>query len=278
MAETLKAACIQLNCGPNIDENLVRVEELIRAAAAQGASFIATPENTCHIRFPPEQKRSSAHAENTHPAIPKFSNLAKELRVTLLVGSLSIKADDDKIFNRSYVFNAQGHTQAIYNKIHLFDITLPSETIHAESNLVTPGDQAVSVKLDDAFTLGLSICYDIRFAYLYRDLAQKGGANILCAPAAFTVPTGKAHWETLLRARAIETGSYMIAPAQVGEHEGGRKTYGHSMIINPWGKVIAELEEGEGIITAEINKSDIDKVRGMIPCLTHDREYESITK
>lgn len=277
MTETLKTACIQLNCGPNIEENLVKTEKLIREAAAQGASFIATPENTCHIRFPPEQKRESAYAEKDHPCIPKFSSLAKELGVVLLIGSVSIKGEGDKIFNRSYVFDAQGNVKATYNKIHLFDITLPSETIHAESSLVTPGEQAVTVKLDDAFTLGLSICYDIRFAYLYRDLAQSG-ANILCAPAAFTVPTGKAHWETLLRARAIETGSYVVAPAQVGEHEGGRKTYGHSMIINPWGKVIACLEEGEGVITADIQNSDIDKIRGMIPALTHDRKYESVQK
>lgn len=277
MSDTLTAACIQLNGGANISENLVKTEQFIREAARLGATLIATPENTCHIRFPPEQKRESAYPEETHPAIQKFSNISKDLGVTLLIGSLSIKGNGDKLFNRSYVFNPAGDIQATYNKIHLFDITLPTETIHAESSLVTPGNQGVTASIEGHFTLGLSICYDIRFAYLYRDLAQNG-ANILCAPAAFTVPTGKAHWETLLRARAIETGSYMLAPAQVGEHEGGRRTYGHSMIISPWGKIIAVKEEGEGIITAEIKKSEIDKVRSMIPCLTHDRKYEMIQK
>ena len=266
----MKAACIQITSSPVIEDNLKTAERYIRQAAEQGASFIATPENTCHIRFPAVQKCESAYTFDEHPAMPFFSALAKELEITLLIGSIAVKTED-KLWNRSLLFAPDGELMTTYDKIHLFDVDLPTGESHKESDVMKPGEKLGISKISDDFTLGLSICYDLRFAYLYREMAQKG-ANILCVPAAFTVPTGKAHWEVLLRARAIETGSYVIAPAQVGEHEGGRKTYGHSLIINPWGEVLADGGESEGIITADLDINKITEARTSIPALQHDRE------
>ena len=272
MPSVLKAACVQVTSGPNISENIEKVGGLIREAAAAGASFIATPENTCHIRHPAELKHESVVTEKEHIAIPYFSELAKELKIKLLIGSMAVKAADNKILNRSFLFSEDGATEKVYDKIHLFDVTLPNGEEHKESSVMEAGSHAVLCQIDENFTAGFSICYDLRFAYLFRDLAQKG-ANILCVPSAFTVPTGKAHWEVLLRARAIETGSYVMAPAQIGEHENGRKTYGHSMIINPWGEAIALLEDGEGFIAVDLDIEQVQKAREAIPALTHDRSY-----
>lgn len=269
----MKIAGVQITSGPVIEENLDHAAKFIREAAGQGATFISTPENTCHLRFPPAAKLESAHPMETHPAIPFFGALAKELGITLLIGSVSVKTED-KLWNRSLLFNPKGELQTTYDKIHLFDVQLTTGETHKESNIMKPGNKAVTAKISDDFTLGLSICYDLRFAYLYRTLAQSG-ANILCVPAAFTVPTGKAHWETLLRARAIETGSYVIAAAQVGTHEGGRQTYGHSLIISPWGEVLADGGEQEGIITAEIDIQKVTSARSSIPALQHDQEVHT---
>ncbi len=267
----MKVACVQITSGPVIEDNLHKVETMIRAAAGQGASFIATPENTCHMRTPAAQKLNSAPTFEDHPAIERFGALAKELSVTILIGSISVKSGD-KLWNRSLLFAPDGTLQATYDKIHLFDVQLATGETHRESDIMKPGERAVTAKINEDFTLGLSICYDLRFAYLYRLLAQ-GGANILCIPSAFTVPTGKAHWEILMRARAIETASFVIAPAQVGEHEGGRKTYGHSLIIDPWGRVLADAgEQGECIITADLDVAEIHRARSAIPALKHDRE------
>ncbi len=272
MADTLKVACVQMTSSADIEGNLKKAEHLIRAAVEQGANFVATPENTCHIRSEAELKLESAQAQEDHIGVPFFASLAKELNITLLIGSMTIKHDSKKLLNRSFLFSADGKLSATYDKIHLFDVQLANGETYCESDVMDAGSNAVTSKLNDDFTAGLSICYDLRFAGLYRDLA-KGGANILCVPAAFTVPTGKAHWEVLLRARAIETGCYVIAPAQVGEHEGGRKTYGHSMIIDPWGQVLAQKESGEGIIISDINIYQVNKARTAIPALEHDRNY-----
>ena len=187
---------------------------------------------------------------------------------------MSIKLGDNRIANRSFLFSDTGEIVARYDKIHLFDVDLPTGESHRESDLVRPGEEAVVAETPWAI-IGLSICYDLRFAYLYRDLA-KAGASILTVPAAFTVPTGKAHWETLLRARAIETGSFVLAPAQCGEHEGGRQTYGHSLIIGPWGEVLADAGEDTGFIIAELDLSAVEKAREAIPALKHDRAYKKI--
>lgn len=271
MAEMLKVACVQMNSGPEIEPNLKAAEVFIRAAARQGAKFIATPENTSRMRAPANRNIASALTQDEHPGVKFFSDLAAELGVWLLIGSMPVKISDTKFANRSFLFSDQGKLAATYDKIHMFDVELPTGEKHRESDTIQPGDKAVVVQMPSA-KIGMSICYDVRFSYLYRTLAQ-AGATIITVPAAFTVPTGKAHWETLLRARAIETGSFILAPAQVGEHDGGRKTWGHSMIINPWGEILAEKAEGTGIITADIDLSEAARIRASIPSLKHDRKF-----
>lgn len=269
MSDVLKAACVQMNSGPDIAGNLAEAERFIREAAGQGAQLIATPENTCHIRNPQHEKLNSAFAEDEHPALPFFSDLSKELGVWILVGSISIKLSGDKLANRSYMFSDNGDIAARYDKIHLFDVTLSDTESYKESAIFDGGKG--SVLADTPWGgLGMTICYDLRFAYLYRKLAQQG-AKILSIPAAFTVPTGKAHWHVLMRARAIETGSFVLAPAQTGTHEGGRETFGHSLIVGPWGEVLAEADQSVGFITADLNMDEVDKARASIPALQHDR-------
>ncbi|NCC21749.1 MAG: carbon-nitrogen hydrolase family protein [Alphaproteobacteria bacterium] len=273
MTETLKIALLQMTSGPDIAENLKAAEEMVREAAAQGARFILTPENTCHMRSPQSEKLKSAPVEAGHPAIGRFSSLAQEMGVWLLTGSLSIRLEgEERIANRSYLFDDTGKTVATYDKIHLFDVDLPTGETHRESDLVRPGDAAV-VAQSSWGGIGLTICYDLRFPHLYRALA-KAGAKILTVPAAFTVPTGQAHWETLLRARAIENGAFVLAPAQTGEHQGGRKTYGHSLAVGPWGEVLADGGDAPGIALAELNLADVDKARQSIPALRHDRPFD----
>lgn len=270
---TLRAACIQMESGPDIAENLKAAERLIRAAAARGAQFIATPENTCAMRNKAADKISCAPSDAAHPGMALFSALARELGVWLLAGSFGVReAGAERLFNRSALFDAAGQRVAIYDKIHLFDVDLPTGESRRESEAVTPGARAV-VTPSPWGKIGLSICYDVRFASLYRALAQ-AGAKILTVPAAFTVPTGQAHWEILLRARAIETGSFVLAPAQGGTHEGGRKTWGHSLIIGPWGEILAQgAAGGEDIIIADLDMTAVDKARAAIPALRHDRAF-----
>ena len=268
MPDVIKAACVQLTSGPDIDENLRAAEGYIREAASQGARLIATPEMTDSIRRYTKDKLAQASKK----PIEHFSALAKELGIWLLGGSFAMKVGEEKLANRSMLFTPDGELRAYYDKIHMFDVTLSRSEFYRESSEYEAGSRAVIVDCDD-FKLGMGVCYDLRFPHLWRDLA-KGGADILCAPAAFTVPTGQAHWEILLRARAIETGSFVIAPGQFGEHEAGRQTYGHSMIINPWGEILAEKESGTGIITADLDLEEVQKARQKIPALTHDREYK----
>jgi len=272
MAEIVKAACVQINAGPDIADNLKTLDTLIREAEGQGAQLIATPENSCHMRASPEAKLEKSFAEEAHTAVPFFSELARELNVWLLAGSVSVKLSDTHMANRSILFSSAGKIVARYDKIHMFDVDLEGDRCYQESKAVQPGGRAVVVETPWG-GLGMSICYDIRFPHLYRDMAKKG-ADMIAVPAAFTVPTGKAHWEVLLRARAIETGCFVLAPGQTGEHEGGRMTYGHSMIIGPWGEVLADAGEAVGIITADVNPDDIIKARQSIPALQHDREYD----
>lgn len=270
---SVKVACIQMNSGPDIEENLKQAGHLIRDAAKDEAAFIVTPENTDFMRESAELTIETALEANKHPGIPFFSFLAKELKVWILIGSMKIKVSDTHVVNRSFLFRDTGQLVASYDKIHLFDVDLPTGEKHRESASTLSGDKAVVVNTPWK-KLGMSICYDVRFPYLYRTMAQKG-AEMMAVPAAFTAHTGQAHWETLLRARAIETGSFVIAPAQCGEHEGGRKTYGHSMIIGPWGTVLEEKKENSiGFITRQINFIDSVKARAAVPSLEHDRAYD----
>ncbi len=272
MANSVTVACIQMTSGPEIEANLDAAARLIFEAAKEGAEFIATPENTDFIAETPSMALKTAMDTDTHPGIPFFSSLAKKLSVTLLIGSMKIKVSETKMANRSFLFSPTGLLVATYDKIHLFDVDLSTGESHRESNEVEPGDKAVVANTDFG-KLGLSVCYDLRFSYLYRAMAQRE-ANILAVPAAFTVPTGKAHWETLLRARAIETGSFVIAPAQVGTHAGGRKTYGHTMMIAPSGEVLEENKSDQpGIIMRKLDMLDSIRSRTAIPSLKHDREF-----
>ncbi len=269
MSEIIKTACIQFTAAFDFSVNMKTIESMIREAAANGARLIATPENTDRLGGNPALKLWTAHPQETHPLLPLLSSLAKELNVWILAGSVSIKISDDKLANRQLLFSPEGKIVSSYDKIHLFDVDLPNGDKYRESDLFAGGDK-IALSEIDGIKLGHTICYDVRFAYLYRALAQ-AGAEILAIPAAFTVPTGEAHWEVLLRARAIETGSYVIAPAQTGEHEGGRKTYGHSMIIDPWGRILADAGTSNGIIYADLDMAEVSKARAAIPALKHDK-------
>jgi predicted amidohydrolase len=268
----LTAACIQLNSSADVAENLQTAAKFIREAKAKGASLIALPENATSVAPDNETRLKNAFFIAEHPAIPVFSSLCKELGVFLLAGSISVALDNGKIANRSLLFGPMGERLASYDKIHLYDAApLPTET-YKESELIEPGEKAVIATTPIA-KIGLTVCYDMRFPQLYRTLA-KAGAQIITVPSAFTVPTGMAHWHVLLRARAIETGCFIMAPAQCGTHAGGRKTYGHSVIISPWGDIIAEAGEEPGIILAEIDLKKVDEARTRIASLQHDRNFQ----
>ncbi|MES2729776.1 MAG: carbon-nitrogen hydrolase family protein [Pseudomonadota bacterium] len=268
----LRAAAIQLQAGPHITENLQDAAEHIRAAAASGAKLVVTPENTCHILASPALKLETACCETTHLGLPFFSNLAHELGIWLVIGSLAIKRDNGKLANRQCVFAPDGKLVATYDKIHLFDADLANGESYRESAVTEYGDRAVMVDMGPT-KIGLSICYDVRFAKLYRTMAQ-AGAEIMLIPAAFAIPTGRAHWHVLVRARAIETGSYVLAPAQCGTHDGGRGTYGHSLIISPWGDCVAEqVQDIPGFIIADLDLEAVRAARSTLPTLTHDREF-----
>ncbi len=271
MPEILTAACVQLNSGPDVQDNLKQAGAFIREAAGRGAQLIATPEVTDQVISNRAEKFDVMYSEEEHPGLPFFGALAQELGVHLLIGSMCVKLSGHKIANRSYLFDPAGRAAARYDKIHLFDVDLPNGESHRETALYVHGDKAVIADMGGV-RLGMSVCYDLRFPYLYRDLA-KARAQVLSIPAAFTVSTGQAHWEVLLRARAIETGSFVLAPAQSGDHDGARKTYGHSMIVGPWGEVLAHAETAPGIILAELNLGDVKKARQAIPALKHDRDY-----
>jgi predicted amidohydrolase len=270
MTDVLKTALIQMTAGPDIMENVHEVSGMIRAAAGQGAAFIATPENTDRMLADPVRKMRESYAMEEHPAVAAFSNLAKSLSVHVLIGSLTSIRVGDKLANRSLLFAPDGRLAAAYDKIHMFDVQLPNGDVYRESDAHAPGAKAVIAEAGGV-KLGLSICYDVRFPHLYRAMAQRG-AQVLCVPAAFTVPTGKAHWEILLRARAIENGAFVIAPGQCGVHDGGRGTWGHSLAISPWGDVLADGGDTPGIVMADLDMAEVAKARAAIPSLQHDRE------
>ena len=266
-----RAACIQLRSGEDVAENIRDAEKWIRAAAKDGAQFIATPENTTLMAPDGGAKLAHSYPEAQDPALPVFGALAKELGIWLLAGSLAIKVSDTKTANRSFLFSPDGKISARYSKVHLFDVDLPSGEKYRESNTVAGGGEAMLADTPWG-KIGLSICYDIRFPQLYREMAKKG-AFAFTAPSAFTETTGKAHWHVLLRARAIENGAFMIAPAQGGLHANGRRTYGHSLIVGPWGEILAEGGTDPGIFAADIDPQLSAEARAKVPSLGHDREF-----
>jgi deaminated glutathione amidase len=270
---TLRAACVQMRSSENVQENIRAATALIREAAGKGARFVATPENTSLMAKDGGAKLEKTFAEKDDPALPVFVDLANALNIWLLVGSLAIKMSDTHTANRSFLIGPDGRIEARYDKIHLFDVDLPSGESYRESNTVAPGEEAEVAALPWG-RVGFTICYDVRFPQLYRTLA-KAGAEIITVPSAFTVPTGEAHWQVLLRARAIENACFIVAPAQGGTHANGRKTYGHSLIAGPWGEILAEAGTDPGVIVADLDLDEIARVRSRLPALRHDRPFRS---
>ena len=269
MTSPFKVACVQ-NCATNdLAANLATVEQLVRASHAQGAALVCMPEFFCNLEPADGSYYDNGFDADDHPALAAMRTLGRELGLWLLLGSMPVKAPGRKVYNRSMVLDPQGAVIASYDKIHLFDVAIKDGQSYKESNGVAAGNEAVIAALPWG-GLGLTICYDVRFPYLYRQLAQHG-ASFLSIPAAFTAKTGAAHWHTLVRARAIETGCYVFAPGQCGTRPWGRATFGHSLIVDPWGSVLADAGEEEGVIVAEIDPARVAEVRRMIPALSHDR-------
>ncbi len=270
MTGPFRAACVQVNAQRDIEGNVARSADAVRRARSAGADFIAMPENVSMMGHRSRDIRGLAMPEAGHTALAAFRKLARETGAWLLPGSLGIAADDGRVHNRSYLIDSDGEIAARYDKIHMFDVDLPSGESYRESKNFKPGDKAV-VAPTPWGPLGLTVCYDVRFPHLYRALA-KAGARFLSVPAAFTRTTGTAHWHVLLRSRAIETGCYVIAPAQCGTHPGERETFGHSLIVGPWGDVLADAGEEPGFVVADIDPAKVDEARRMVPALIHDRE------
>lgn len=269
----MKLACIQLTSTASVEENIAQIEPRVAEAAGQGANWVGLPEN-CFLMAHGREFHEQVFTEANHPGLIAAKQWAARYGVWLLLGSVAVKLEetDQKYLNRCYLLSPTGEVAAHYDKIHLFDVSIPEGESHQESARFHYGERAVVAPMGAA-QLGMTICYDVRFPYLYRALA-KAGANILSIPAAFTQFTGqKGGWHVLCRARAMETGSFVIAPAQCGTHSAKRKTYGHSLIINPWGEILAEAGAEPAIITAEIDLAEVSKTRQSMPSLSHDREF-----
>jgi predicted amidohydrolase len=265
MTRPLRVAAVQLRCGIDAAANLAHALPLLREAASAGAQLIVTPENTLRLDRDRERLLAAVNSSETDTEIQRWAHLAQQLGVWLLMGSAGIAATPGKIFNRSLLFGPDGHLAAHYDKIHLFDVQLDNGESYCESATVQAGEQIVIARGPADARLGLTICYDLRFPHLYGALAQ-GGAEIITIPAAFTYTTGQAHWNTLIRARAIETGAFIVAPAQGGRHEDGRTTWGHSLIVDPWGQIIAQLEHNEpGVLVADLDLDRVATTRAKIP-------------
>ncbi len=264
-----KVACVQLCTGQSVEQNVSTACGFIKSAAEAGADLIVTPEMTSLMELGAKRLFASIVSEDEDPALAAFREQASDLGKWLLIGSLAIRTGERQAANRSYLIRPDGSVAATYDKIHMFDVDLPNGERYRESATYAAGSEAVLAQLPWG-TLGLSVCYDLRFPSLYRGLAQRG-AGFLAVPSAFTRQTGEAHWQVLLRARAIENGAFVFAAAQGGLHESGRETYGHSLIISPWGDVLAEADTEPGIICADIDPAQIATARQRIPSLAHDR-------
>lgn len=268
---SFRAALVQLCSGRNVDKNVADAVGLIREAAAGGAQYVQTPEVTTLMELETAKLFAAVEPEADNRALQRFRDLAAELKIWLHIGSMPVKVAPDKIANRAYVLTPDGSIAATYDKIHMFDVDLPGGESYRESKNYRPGDKAVVASLPWG-GLGLAICYDLRFPQIFRALA-KSGAKFLAVPAAFTKVTGEAHWHTLLRARAIECQCFVFAAAQGGRHEHGRDTYGHSLIISPWGQILAEGGVQPGVILADIDLQAIEDARSRVPSLGHDRPF-----
>jgi predicted amidohydrolase len=274
----MRAALLQLSSGDDPGENLATVRARMQEAAAGGAEFILTPEVTNCVSTSRSHQRAVLCHEGDDPTLAGLRAEAARLGVWLLIGSLALKTGDadGRFANRSFLIGADGAIRARYDKIHMFDVDVSAEETYRESDGFRPGTRATLAETPWG-KLGLSICYDVRFPHLYRRLAQ-AGADILTVPAAFSHVTGAAHWQSLLRARAIETGCFVLAPAQTGTHSAGqgqaRRTHGHSLVIGPWGEVLADGGTQTGIITVDLDLSQVAQARRRVPSLRHDRDFD----
>ena len=266
-----QVACLQTRPRASFGEAIAEIMPLATQAVRRGARLLCLPEYCGGLTSDGPLFRPPSAAESEHPVLMQLREFAAENGVWMLVGSIAIAAGDGLILNRSYLLDDSGNVAARYDKIHLFDIQLSPQVRFEESAVVTPGDKAV-IASTPLGKIGLSICYDLRFPRLYRCLAQ-GGASILAVPAAFTKVTGQAHWHVLNRSRAIENGAYVIAPGATGEVPGGGECFGHSLIIDPWGEVLADGGEGPGVIHAEIDISRVEQTRAKISSLRRGREF-----
>jgi len=279
MSREFTAACVQFTSARDYEPNIRVVSDLIRRARDAGADFVMTPENTGLTEPVSKLRREKARGEADHPALAALREITRETGAWLLIGSLAVDLTGEpgtaegerRLANRSYLIDPTGAIVARYDKIHMFDVDLAGGESYRESNAFRPGNQTVLAETPWG-VLGMTVCYDLRLPHLYRALAQ-AGADFLAIPSAFTVPTGRAHWHVLLRARAIENGCFVFAPAQWGEHAEGRRTYGHSLIVDPWGEVLADAGKGVGIVSAVIDLAAIGKARRMVPSLQHDRPF-----
>jgi predicted amidohydrolase len=262
------AAVVQMTSTSEAEKNLEKATALVEEAASRGARFVSLPENFAYLRS--EGARIEEPQDLDGPWVRRMAALAEKHRITLLLGSLPEKrAEDKRVFNTSVLLGPSGKTIATYRKIHLFDIGLPGHELLQESKAVAPGAEPVVAKTEFGL-LGLSICYDLRFPELYRSLTA-AGARVLAVPSAFTERTGKAHWEVLLRARAIENLAFVVAAAQTGVHAPGRTSHGHALIVDPWGTILAQVGDEEGVAVAELDFDLQDRVRRELPALQHAR-------
>lgn len=271
MSRPLRLAVIQARTTRDIDANVAWTVKQVREAARQGARYVQTPENTNCLELDKTRLMSLLDTEADCRVLAQFRDAAREAGVWLHVGSMTFKVDGGKIANRALMIAPDGTVTARYDKMHMFDVDLANGESYRESHTYEPGQRAVLVETEFA-NVGLSICYDIRFPHLYRTLA-KAGAEIITAPAAFTRQTGKAHWHVLQRARAIETGCFMVSAAQGGTHDSGRETYGHSIVISPWGEVLAEADDTPETLVVDIDLDAVATARTSVPALSHDKEF-----
>ncbi|MEM7506316.1 MAG: carbon-nitrogen hydrolase family protein [Pseudomonadota bacterium] len=275
----MRVGLVQINASDDPAANLPITERLLHEAASGGADLVLTPEVTNSVSGSRTRQNEVLRPEGEDRTLARIREIAAEAGVWILIGSLALKSDDaqGRFVNRSFLIDAAGGIAARYDKIHMFDVELDAGESYRESKGYRPGEDAVLAQTPWA-RVGMTICYDMRFPALYRALAE-GGAQILTAPSAFTVPTGKAHWEVLLRARAIETGCFILAPAQWGTHEATRgrvrETYGHSIAIDPWGRVLADAGEGVGVTLVDLDLAEVEKVRGKIPSLANARAFNA---
>ena len=278
MSAAFRLACIQTSSGNDMAENIAAASTLVRAAHAADADLIALPECVAMMEMGRAKILAKSATVDAHPALAAFRALAAQLGVWLLAGSLTVdlgedgEDGEDRVANRSFLLDAHGGIVAHYDKIHMFDVDLAGGESYRESTTYRPGGSAVLAETPFG-ALGMTVCYDLRFPQLYRALAR-AGAELLAVPSAFTRQTGAAHWHVLLRARAIETGAYVFAPAQCGTHPKDRTTYGHSLIVDPWGEVLADGGEEPGFVIAEIDPARVAAARRSLPSLSHDRAFD----